>query len=56
MSCVVLAYNLQTTESRGGGAEKQLVRTCFSGNNNYNSAPGETLPFVKDIPVSTKAA
>ena len=57
MSCVVLTYNLHSlTESRGGGAGKQLVRTCFNGNNNYNPAPGETLPFVKDIPVSTKAA
>ena len=57
MSCVVLTYNLHSlTESRGAGAGIQLARTCFNGNNNYNPAPGETLPFVKDIPVSTKAA
>ena len=53
MSCVVLSCNC-TTESGGAGAGIQLVTTCWNGN--YNPAPGETLPFVKDIPVSTKAA
>ena len=53
MSWVVLTYNC-TTESGGSGAGIQLVITCLNGN--YNPAPGETLPFVKDIPVSTKAA